>query len=56
MFDNAAVLAVSYLVLLLGLNIKALISVHRALRTRRSMARLISAAQRSSTPSSATPS
>ena len=56
MFDNAAVLAISYLALLLGLNVKALISVHRALRTRRAMARLISAAQRSSVTSSSTPS
>jgi hypothetical protein len=56
MFDNAAVLAISYLAILLGLNVKALISVHRALRNRRSMARLISAAQRSSIASNSTPS
>ena len=56
MFDTAAVLAICYLALLLGLNVKALISVHRALKNRRSMARLISAAQRSSATSNSTPS
>ena len=56
MLESTAFLAISYLALLLGLNVKALISVHRALKTRRAMARLISAAQRSSVTSSSTPS